>query len=808
MGFLEAIRTTDSTLPTTLFRATNLATKGWEELRAGITQVSSHGSGNLVPTVQTAQALKKYRSWIYPCVKLISRKVSEIPYYLYKDEGKGDKEAYERIYNHPVLSLLKKPNKYLSGRQFKEIVQMYLDLCGFAVAKIIRRASGQPCELQIMYPHELTWIELGTNTDNIIKAFHFAPMQSPTKKEIIPYEECLYFHYPHPENPYMPYTPIQAMAHATDLDLYMQSYEKDFFHNGARPDFVIIPDRSISEPTAKRVQEGWIARHRGPGKHFKPAVLSESMKIQQLSMTARDFEFPTLAEWTKDQILVTYQVPEAMFGLFESFNKASSITAETIFVNNSINPRLDLFEDVINHQLLPMYKNTEGLELEHVNAKPKDDEWELAEATGKISIGLMTLNEYRERQGLPRYGEKKKGNLCDIPWLNGQPIPGIDPEADKVWRESMAPPPNLMGLPTGGQGGNTPPLQIESNNPAGQGAMGQLGGRPPGSQLSTMVNEALRSSRPTLSALLNATRGNRGGLSALIRNNANMHSLGAMLDADRADTSVIDLLKKGIYDYIERELISDSVDRMVFKSYEETIYEQIVPLEEKLKIDAEAFFVQKGIELANIIEKAFSDITVKGTAWLEDMEEDELREDYRRSMYDFAVKAVDTGFRLGCDLVIKAGGSYSPSDVGQEASINAAGIFLDRSSDLKVRSTKKALEQILQEGLKLGMDSTEVAELIRKRFSFIGARRADTIARTELAAAVWVGQDASFQQINKDANRIVVKRALFFTSLDERVCKKCDGLHKKAIKDYTTSVQSIEMPPHPLCRCVGYPELV
>ena len=108
--------------------------------------------------------------------------------------------------------------------------------------------------------------------------------------------------------------------------------------------------------------------------------------------------------------------------------------------------------------------------------------------------------------------------------------------------------------------------------------------------------------------------------------------------------------------------------------------------------------------------------------------------------------------------------------------------------------------------------------MIEKRFDWIGNYRATMIARTEMQTALWFGQDASYQEINKNAGKIVIKEAKFYTSLDERVCqdrvtkdgrviKGCKSLDGEVIKNYETGEQFIEMVPHPNCRCGSRPIL-
>ena len=314
---------------------------GWEELKSRtLSAVSNANPGAINPTVSSTQALNKYRSWVYPCVNLIQRKASTVPYYLYREVGQPNDEEFDRILDHPCIKLLKRPNKFMTGRFLRQITQMFLDLCGCAFWLIIRDGLGRPAELHPLNPHELVTIEVGDTTDQLIKKFVFAPQYQSALRKEYNYEDIVYFHYPHPMNPILPFTPIQALAHVTDLDIYMQVYEKDFFQNNARPDFVIVPEVQVSAEQAKRLAEGWNARHRGPGKQFKPAILSRNVRIEQLGMSARDFEFLGLSEWTKDHILAAYHIPEAMLGLYESFNKASSITAETTIDKNSIDHRM------------------------------------------------------------------------------------------------------------------------------------------------------------------------------------------------------------------------------------------------------------------------------------------------------------------------------------------------------------------------------------------------------------------------------------------------------------------------------------
>jgi HK97 family phage portal protein len=770
--------------------------KGWEELNSRtLSTVSNANPGTLNPTVNAQQALLKYRTWVYPCVNLIKNKVASVPFYLYKEVGQPNDEEFDRILHHPLLELLRRPNKYFDGEQFFAATQMYLDLCGCAFWLIIRDAIGAPRELYLMNPNELVTIMMGNSTDRLIDKFVFAsPYQKQLRREY-PYEDVVYFHYPNPMNPVLPFTPIQALAHVTDLDLYLQVYEKDFFQNNARPDFVIVPAHPIPKAQAERLSEGWNAKHRGPGRQFKPAVLTGEAKIEQVGMSAKDFEFMALSEWTKDNILAAYGVPEVMLGLMGASSKASDIAAEKTFVDHSVLPRLKVLAGSINLQLRSQFKSTKSLIFTYESAHPKDDEWELAKNQGELTMGLTTINEIRLRRGQKPFDSP----LCYVPWMNGQPIRGINSEADKVWDESIA---AAAGASMAAQGG-----MMGGGAPALQGQFGMTGGRPEG-DLMGLLKESMRGNSPNLSTLINAARGNRGGLTAFMRANPTIQTATQNLGKLSSQDGLMKLITRGIDEYIEEILPED--ERVVYKCYEEML-PAIEAIENIYKPVAEKFLVGKGLQISEIVKKNANGIVTKEPDEVFDLNEFEY--EYKESSRLFIMKAVDIGFNFGLRLVEKGlGGMLGISP--DEATYNAAGRFLDQSATLRSRTIKKTITKIIKTGLKEGMDVEDVADLIREKFADMGSARASMIARTELSGALDVGSDASFEKVNKDAGRIVVEKAVLWTALDERVCndsnpeKNCRANHGTILKDYRTGkVYKESATLHPNCRCVRRPVL-
>lgn len=792
----------------------------WFETRDKLADLAGNAYAGLTPKMNTQKAFRYYRSWVYNCVNLIQRKIIETPFYIYKEIGQPNDEEYDRILDHPVVRLLKRPNKFMSGRQLRQVIQVNLDLVGMAFLLILYNDLGTPGELHHLSPTWLTNIMRGETTNDLIRGFSFAPPYQRGMAREYSYAEIVYFHYPDPEDPVLPLPPLQPISHVLDIDLLLQIYEKDFFNNNARPDGLLATDQSITEDEANRLQERWNARYRGPTKQHKIAILTDGLTYQPIGMSAKDFEFAALSEYVKDQILAAYGIPEAELGLFESFNKASSITSETKFVKGCIEPRLRLWEDVINSQLMPCFVNSEQLEFKFESALPKDDEWKLMETQGNLSMGLVSVNEERRKRGFKPWDSA----LFDVPWtVTGEPLRGANAEADKLWDEKTEKmmgggmPGMAGGAAAGGGAGGEAGLPAL---PTAQGAMGQLGGRPEGQALSTLMTAASRRTNAPLSTLLNAARGRRGGLAALMANHPNEMQLMSMLDKNRTDQALSRLLgmaSKGyepdtpeeeieireiLKAYIESQL--DDVDKFMFRPYEDMLSE-LEPLEAEYMEVSRDMYLGKGEELAATTYKMIQDFQTKGSMDENDIET--WRDNYVKASEEYITKAVEIGVRFGVGLVEKATSTKYDKHPEYYA-MEAAGKLLDRSADLKASTTKNMITGVISDGVEQGLSTNEVAENIKSKFKQISGPRAMLIARTEMSAALNAGLDAGFKKVNSDAGTLVIKEAHVWTALDERVCKECKPLHDEIAISYVKNKEYQEMPIHPNCRCVLRPILV
>ncbi len=339
-----------------------------------------------------ARQIKAYQGWVFAAVNAIAQRVAGVPLRLFMQNEKG---LGPEVAAHPILDLFNRPNPIMTRRQFRFTLVTHLELTGMAFVLMADNALGRPAELWPLSPADLLEIKAGDDTTRPITEFVF---QGPGGNRVS-YRpgEILYFRHPSPKSLIYGSSPIEAMAHAYDIDLAVRVYQKNFFRNAARPEVVLATDQRLTEQEARRILTRWNQKHQGLAHVFEPTVLDGGLKVQPLSFSAKDFEFMSLAGWTQDNILAAYQVPAGKLGLVKDVNRANALGIDITFNAECIRPRLDLIEDVLCTFLLPRYGA--GLILRHDNPVPTDRAQAHKEAMAQLDRGALTINEYRVSQG-------------------------------------------------------------------------------------------------------------------------------------------------------------------------------------------------------------------------------------------------------------------------------------------------------------------------------------------------------------------------------------------------------------------------
>jgi len=367
----------------------NSEKKTWNQL-AAIINSEKGGANAIALRTNPKEQMTQYKSWIYSCVSLISDRIASLPYGFYNidtDEELSTKNKGYKIFTKPF----KHPNDLMTYRFIKNFCQIQLDLCGMACIYKAYNKLGQVWELWPLNMNDFINVEVSGGVISPSVKYIF---KSGNEGKWIDFDnnELIVINYPHPTAIYVGMSPIQAQAYASDIDTYVEVYERDFFKNSARIDFALTTEVQLDQEKANELKERWLEKYKG--RFHDVAVLDSGLKPVPLKYTNRDFEFLNLAQWSKDKILACYRIPSSKLGSVDT-NRAGSVYSDISFNRESIHPRLVLWDEEMTEGVCSTYDSR--LSIKHQNPIPRDRQIELQEAKAYCGVPTLTINEYRER---------------------------------------------------------------------------------------------------------------------------------------------------------------------------------------------------------------------------------------------------------------------------------------------------------------------------------------------------------------------------------------------------------------------------
>lgn len=293
------------------------------------------------------------------------------------------------IEEHPMLDSLYNMNPYFTGYQTRKLVTIFLDIAGEAFLLKERNSMGDVIGL---WPVPSHWVK---NTPLPTFPFYVVQWGNSRNSSNVPESEILWMVDPDPYNPYSRGSG-HWMAAGDELDLseFMMKYQKAFFHNMARPDFIVEMDGLSSDQT-RRFEQGWNAQHQGFWRAFKAHFINRKTQIHQIQGSFKDQQLAEITDKVRDHLAQIIGLPPEKLGIIESSNRATSEAADLTFTKDVVVPRAEFQRQYYQEKLLPEYDDRLILDFE--SPIPADALQELDAA--KSQPHVLTVNEWRELTG-------------------------------------------------------------------------------------------------------------------------------------------------------------------------------------------------------------------------------------------------------------------------------------------------------------------------------------------------------------------------------------------------------------------------
>lgn len=344
-------------------------------------------SQGMAPRRGTVELMQSYKDlpWLRAVIDKISHGIATTRWMVVRS---GDTSLQE-VPNHPIIDLLNSWNPALTGYASWQTCQAMVELKGEAFIMVERDGMGTPTELYPIPPH---WVrEIPTKK----KPFYNVQFNSFSRN--IPEADMIWVKNSDPLNPYGRGTGVaESLADELDSDEYAAKHIKSFFYNRAMPD-LMVGVRGASKESLQRASTAWDNKHRGIHRQHRIHFHSGEIDVKQLNHSFAENQLVSLRQFERDTIIQVFGLPPEILGVLESSNRATIETADFLFAQWVLTPRLEFWRTELNAKLVPMFGPGIELMFESPVSSDKDHALKVSEAHPHA----FTINEVREMAGKP-----------------------------------------------------------------------------------------------------------------------------------------------------------------------------------------------------------------------------------------------------------------------------------------------------------------------------------------------------------------------------------------------------------------------
>ena len=341
---------------------------------------------------------------VYACVSIRAEDVARCVPGLFRRRPDGSRE---QVYDHPLAKIFRRPNALQTWFEFVEQMHAGLLLRGNAYAVILRDARGAPVELIPINPDLVMVMEAGDGSLfyqvtrsglYLINKLRAAPLAIPA--EDVFHLRGLAFHMTVGANRVNMARDVIGVAIAQILQAAR------WIANGALPSGLLKTTKQLSDAAAKRLEQSWRSMFAGPDNTGAVAILEDGLDWTPMKLTAADLEFLSQSKFSVEQIARWFRMPPHKLGMIEALNKTNQLQADQTYVNETIMPDLERWEQKFN---VTFDLAAQGLEIDFDENRLLRADIQTRMNIGRLGVlsGLTSPEEWRISENMaprPEHG--------------------------------------------------------------------------------------------------------------------------------------------------------------------------------------------------------------------------------------------------------------------------------------------------------------------------------------------------------------------------------------------------------------------
>lgn len=341
---------------------------------------------------------------VFRCVNEIAQGASAIPFKI----KFNDNELVE----HPLVSLLKRPNPLQAGNEYFQALYSYLLISGNSFALKIKPEGGFVSELYLFRPDRI----------NVVPSDNYMPRGYEYKvngKVVASYEadpetgmsEVKHFKMWSPLDDYYGFSPIYAASADIDQHNLIARHNVNLLNNGARPTGAVVfnpkdtksgfPMR-LTDDQRKQVVDDLDRRFTGTQNTGRTMLLEGDFDWKEMGMSPKDMDFLNAKNMSARDIALCFGVPAQLVGVPDSQTYANVAEARLALYEETIIPLAKRIESDINEWLVPEFGEGYSFEydIDEIPAIAERRRRVYENVISGVREGIISRNEARDRLGL------------------------------------------------------------------------------------------------------------------------------------------------------------------------------------------------------------------------------------------------------------------------------------------------------------------------------------------------------------------------------------------------------------------------
>lgn len=432
-------------------------------------------------------------TWVSRCIDVIAGNQARLPIILRKDNSPdGQILSDGKMGKSSLLEVLNTKSNIGENAfifRYRLSAQLLLGTRGVFIEKV-RGRDGGIIGLNLLPPQSTAPIP---DPKKFVSGYEVTLSQG--QKTILKPDDVVWVRRPHPLDPYLSMTPMEAAGVAIEIENFAKLYNRNFLMNDGRPGGLLVVRGMLDEEDKEELRN----RFRGNlSRAGQTTVLASEDGAEYVDVGAspRDAAYIQMRQITKEEILASFGVPESVIGNASGRTFSNAAEEIRVFWTETMLPHLEPIARSLDELDEVNYVDFDTREVPVLMLYKQERERYLSD---EFSRGLISLNEYRLGSGrkdvesdladsllmnpnLTPIGNTKK-KMESPPMMAGGPPQGAVPGM-----EGGAPPPEMPGMP-----GAPPPPQAEPDTMASAIAAAMQGANPAGA---TDVPMAIPGSAP------------------------------------------------------------------------------------------------------------------------------------------------------------------------------------------------------------------------------------------------------------------------------------------------------------------------